>query len=1177
MSFIMRPIRFAPTGHIIEGSGLFNGSSGYLSRTPASAGNRKTFILDIICKRSKLGADERIFEAQVDGNNFIYGYWRSNNTLEFSQYTDPGYDFRYNTNQVFRDVASYMNLRFEVDTTAGTGERVKIFLNGTRITSFATATEPSVNFSTDWNTTNPHYIGYSSAGSGQYFTGYASRFVHLDGQTSGSMAEVTDDGFWQINSASDLTYSGNSFLLEGSASIAGATNQVPDMTSATEPSGTVTTSHETSGQEGFHAFDRNTSGANQWNGNNSGAASLTYQFPSAKQITAYSIQNRDGNTNGAADTWQFQGSNNGSDFTTIQTISSAQSFGAGELKTYFPNNDTSYTHYRINVLTSRVNEGPIISEWAMYENIDSSGNNSGWIQTGTITATSDSPTNDSANGYGNYATPNPLSTVGTLQATFTNGNLTVNTTPAGGHVAAFTIPLPTTGKWVYKAIFVSGAGNGAALGVYEVGNSTKSWDAGGQVVFNSQGKVYNNSGSPTTTGLTTFAAGDTLEIFADMDNGNIYNSVNGATLQGPQALANTSERHLFAIGSTTGSATHIWTVVQDFTPTDTSYSVLATQNLPTPAPINYQDEYYILANIGHTSGTTTDVHLPKTVSGGAMVRLKRTDSTGSWYLFDTVRGANKSINWNDAVVEDTSTFDDQTLSGTSFVIPSAMASGSYLLECFYMGSYFQIKAYTGTGSAHAETYSAALDTAPGFMITITRTTTSGPHVYHSALGATEYIRADSQAVAVDSASRWNDVEPTTTQFTVGTSDPTNANGVTIISYHWANSGPYAFGLYDSNLNADGPMINLSGSPATFGAKRNDGSWNWVQASQILGDNENYQYLENNNTTAMNTTASVNEVDFLSNGMKMRDAGNNNFNGTAGADHLYWAFGIQPLTDGAINQSRAGAVPPYDQAYGGNTIKRVGNFWVHTFTSSGTFTPHKAMDVEYIIIGGGGGGGFNIAGGGGAGGYRTATGSSVSAQDYAITVGAGGAGSGTNNTVGANGGGSVFNSITSLGGGGGGSGVNNVGTKNGVAGGSGGGGNGDNGGAGGSSSANGNNGGNGVGASSPNYGAGGGGGSGAVGANGTNTAGGAGGAGTSSSIDGTATVRAGGGGGGSMGGTAGVAGSGGAGAATNSNTTAAAATANTGSGGGGGGRTSGSSGATGGAGGSGVVIIKYAIG
>jgi hypothetical protein len=100
------------------------------------------------------------------------------------------------------------------------------------------------------------------------------------------------------------------------------------------------------------------------------------------------------------------------------------------------------------------------------------------------------------------------------------------------------------------------------------------------------------------------------------------------------------------------------------------------------------------------------------------------------------------------------------------------------------------------------------------------------------------------------------------------------------------------------------MINLSGSPATFGAKRNDATWNWVQASQILGSNENYQYLENNNTTAVNSTATVNEVDFLSNGMKMRDGGNNNFNGTSGADHLYWAFGIQRLTDGSINQGRA---------------------------------------------------------------------------------------------------------------------------------------------------------------------------------------------------------------------------------------------------------------------------------
>ena len=114
-----------------------------------------------------------------------------------------------------------------------------------------------------------------------------------------------------------------------------------------------------------------------------------------------------------------------------------------------------------------------------------------------------------------------------------------------------------------------------------------------------------------------------------------------------------------------------------------------------------------------------------------------------------------------------------------------------------------------------------------------------------------------------------------------------------------------------------------------------------------------------------------------------------------------------------------------------------SYVVHTFTTSGVFTPTSSFNVDYLVVAGGAAGGHsntNSGGGGGAGGYRTATGFSVTAQDYTITVGAGGAVA--SNVRGANGGDSIFSSITSTGGGGGGSqGV----SANGKAGGSGGGG------------------------------------------------------------------------------------------------------------------------------------------
>jgi hypothetical protein len=290
-------------------------------------------------------------------------------------------------------------------------------------------------------------------------------------------------------------------------------------------------------------------------------------------------------------------------------------------------------------------------------------------------------------------------------------------------------------------------------------------------------------------------------------------------------------------------------------------------------------------------------------------------------------------------------------------------------------------------------------------------------------------------------------------------------------------------------------------------------------------------------------------------------------------------------------------PTYIAASGG-TETTSGDYKIHTFTSSGTFTVSSVGNskgggagASYLVVAGGAGAGGSVGAGGGAGGFRegknsgdpyTASplnapaGLTLSAQAYPVTVGSGGAGSSSNGVSGAS---SVFSTITSAGGGGGAIGVPSCASA-GVAGGSGGGGTGGNdgsssgsGGAGNTppvSPPQGNTGGTG---GTWSYGSAGGGGAGAVGSNGGGGPGaptfsGAGGAGVTSSINGSPVARSGGGGGGSNGTTAGAGGSGGGGAGANSGS-GTAATANTGGGGGG------SAFITNGAnGGSGIVIIRY---
>jgi hypothetical protein len=110
---------------------------------------------------------------------------------------------------------------------------------------------------------------------------------------------------------------------------------------------------------------------------------------------------------------------------------------------------------------------------------------------------------------------------------------------------------------------------------------------------------------------------------------------------------------------------------------------------------------------------------------------------------------------------------------------------------------------------------------------------------------------------------------------------------------------------------------------------------------------------------------------------------------------------------------------------GGVITTVGEYRVHRFNSSGTFTLSSlrsgSIEVEYLIAAGGGGGGTNMGGGGGGGGVLLGT-TILTPTSYVITVGGGGAGApagttGVHPTVtGANGGNSSFNGLTAIGGG-----------------------------------------------------------------------------------------------------------------------------------------------------------------
>lgn len=127
----------------------------------------------------------------------------------------------------------------------------------------------------------------------------------------------------------------------------------PNMTSATTPSGVASASTEySSSYAAWYAFS-GTPGvdAQTWvsaSGHTVGEW-LQYQFPAAVAIKKISVTNRGEGNVRAIKTFKIQGSNNGTDFTDIETCT--MSAGTSSYTQEFTlNNDTEYTYYRMLVV-----------------------------------------------------------------------------------------------------------------------------------------------------------------------------------------------------------------------------------------------------------------------------------------------------------------------------------------------------------------------------------------------------------------------------------------------------------------------------------------------------------------------------------------------------------------------------------------------------------------------------------------------------------------------------------------------------------------------------------------------------------------------------------------------------------------------------------------------------------
>jgi hypothetical protein len=206
------PVGFGSQGgYTIENSlRLRSSASAYLNRTPASAGNRKTWTWSGWVKIGKASATG-LFTASTSGSNMYTIQLGVGGELNVYAYAGTYPYFRY-TSAVFRDYSAWYHFVVAFDSTQATDtDRIKIYVNGVLQTTVAGSGTgwPTLNYDGGVNNTIKHQFS-ENVGGAAYFDGYLTEVNFIDGQaltpssfgktneTTGVWSPIKFNGPWNV-------------------------------------------------------------------------------------------------------------------------------------------------------------------------------------------------------------------------------------------------------------------------------------------------------------------------------------------------------------------------------------------------------------------------------------------------------------------------------------------------------------------------------------------------------------------------------------------------------------------------------------------------------------------------------------------------------------------------------------------------------------------------------------------------------------------------------------------------------------------------------------------------------------------------------------------------------------------------------------------------------------------
>jgi len=284
---------------------------------------------------------------------------------------------------------------------------------------------------------------------------------------------------------------------------------------------------------------------------------------------------------------------------------------------------------------------------------------------------------------------------------------------------------------------------------------------------------------------------------------------------------------------------------------------------------------------GDVLQNTNILNEAKTIFPSGLWWIKDRQNLNQHQLIDSVRANDKALTSPTLDVNGEITY--------------ASPSGNSVAWCWNYNSSnpsingFEIITYTGNDTADRQ-ISHNLGSEPEFIITKQIDGSQQFMCYHKNLGVNYAIDLNLTSGSY-SWSAYKGVS--STNYTIG-GNGTQVNDDTkdYVSYLWTSVPGYsAFGKYNSNNNSDGPVIITGFNPSFLLVKRTTTEhWQIIDSTRNISNPTNSVLQPS--ATSIDYTNSVNNVDFLSNGFKIRNTGGP-FNSSTN-EYIYAAFAEKPV-------------------------------------------------------------------------------------------------------------------------------------------------------------------------------------------------------------------------------------------------------------------------------------------